>query len=293
MVRHSDVPASIEFGHFSIFPHRRQLLADGRPIPVGTRAFDVLLALIEASGAVVGKEELLRRVWQGRIVDENRLAGEIATLRKAFGADRELIRTVTGRGYQFTGEIRLRSAGAGGEPETATDSGEGPRPLTNLPEPVSELIGRGFELSEVINLVTTHRLVTLIGAGGVGKTRLGLEVARHLLGEFGDGVWVVELAPLSDPDLVPATVAMTLGLDLSGGAASAERIANALAAKRLMLLLDNCEHVIDAAAGMARRCCAPTRPCECSRRAASRCAPRVSPFTGCRHLLCRARAPGK
>ena len=251
MVRHSDVPASIEFGHFSIFPHRRQLLADGRPIPVGTRAFDVLLALIEASGAVVGKEELLRRVWQGRIVDENRLAGEIATLRKAFGADRELIRTVTGRGYQFTGEICLRSAGAGGEPETATDSGEGPRPLTNLPEPVSELIGRGFELSEVINLVTTHRLVTLIGAGGVGKTRLGLEVARHLLGEFGDGVWVVELAPLSDPDLVPATVAMTLGLDLSGGAASAERIANALAAKRLMLLLDNCEHVIDAAAGMA------------------------------------------
>src|SRR6516165_5981631 len=113
MVRQSDTPASIEFGHFSIFPHRRQLFADGQPIALGGRAFDVLMALIEASGAVVGKDALLRRVWQGRIVDENRLAGEIVALRKAFGADRQLIRTVAGRGYQFTGEIRVRPAGAG------------------------------------------------------------------------------------------------------------------------------------------------------------------------------------
>src|SRR6516225_9372920 len=105
MVRLSDPPASIEFGHFSIFPHRRQVFADGRPITLGGRAFDVLLALIEASGAVVSKDGLLNQVWQGRIVEENRLAGEIVALRKAFGADRELIRTVAGRGYQFTGEI--------------------------------------------------------------------------------------------------------------------------------------------------------------------------------------------
>ncbi len=113
MVRQSDAPASIEFGHFSIFPHRRQLLADGRPITLGGRAFDVLMALIEASGAVVSKDALLSRVWQGRIVEENRLAGEIVALRKAFGAHRELIRTVAGRGYQFTGEIRVRPTGAG------------------------------------------------------------------------------------------------------------------------------------------------------------------------------------
>ena len=115
MVRQSEAPASIEFGHFSIFPHRRQLYADGRPITLGGRAFDVLLALIEASGAVVSKDELLKQVWQGRIVEENRLAGEIVALRKAFGADRELIRTVAGRGYQFTGEIRLRPLDAGGQ----------------------------------------------------------------------------------------------------------------------------------------------------------------------------------
>jgi adenylate cyclase len=113
MVRPSDAPASIEFGHFSIFPHRRQLFAEGRPITLGGRAFDVLMALIEASGAVVGKDELLNQVWQGRIVEENRLAGEIVALRKAFGADRELIRTVAGRGYQFTGEIRARPSDVG------------------------------------------------------------------------------------------------------------------------------------------------------------------------------------
>ena len=211
MVRQSDVPASIEFGHFSIFPHRRQLLAEGRPIALGGRAFDVLMALIEGSGAVVSKEDLLSRIWQGRIVDENRLASQIAALRKAFGADRELIRTVVGRGYQFTGEIRARSPGRERRaPKAAAASARPSRHPTNLPEPVSDLIGRETELSEVIDLVTTHRLVTLIGEGGIGKTRLGLEVGRHLITEFADGVWVAELASLSDPDLVPVTVATAL-----------------------------------------------------------------------------------
>ena len=93
--------------------------------------------------------------------------------------------------------------------------------------------------------------MTLIGAGGIGKTRLGREVGRCLFAEFADGVWLAELAPLSDPDLVPAIVAVALGLDLGGGPALAERVARALNAKQLMLLLDNCEHVIDAAANMA------------------------------------------
>ena len=111
MVRLSDPPAIIEFGHFSILPHRRQLLAEGRPIRLGGRAFDLLLALIETPGAVIGKDELLSRVWPGRIVEENRLQNEIWALRKAFGADRDLIRTVSGQGYQFAGEIRELGAG--------------------------------------------------------------------------------------------------------------------------------------------------------------------------------------
>ena len=251
MVRLSDPPALIEFGHFKILPHRRQLLADNRPIRLGGRAFDVLMALIEASGAVVSKDELLSRVWQGRIVDENRLSGEISALRKAFGADRELIRTVPGRGYQFTGEIRGGSAGGREVAKPAMAAADPRPPLTNLPETVSELIAREAELSEVTDLVTTNRLVTLIGEGGIGKTRLGVEVVRHLIAEFVDGVWVAELAPLTDPDLVPVAVATALRLDLSGGAVTAARVANALRARKLVLLLDNCEHVIAAAASIA------------------------------------------
>jgi predicted ATPase/DNA-binding winged helix-turn-helix (wHTH) protein len=245
-----DAPAIVEFGRFRVVPRRRELLADGRPIELGGRAFDVLMALIEASGTVVSKDELMRRVWAGRIVEENTLQGAISALRKAFGADRALIRTVAGRGYQFTGEIRARSA-ADSESEArraAPAAAEPPR----RPEPVSELIGREAELSAVTDLVTTQRLVTLIGEGGIGKTRLGLEVARRLLPEFPDGVRVAQLAPLSDPELLPITVATALGLELAAGAISAESVANALGAKRLMLVLDNCEHVIDAAAGMAK-----------------------------------------
>jgi predicted ATPase len=122
-----------------------------------------------------------------------------------------------------------------------------PRRLT-LPEPVSELIGREAELSEVADLSRTHRLVTLIGEGGVGKTRLGIEVARRLSPGFPDGARVAELAPLSDPGLVPVTVAAALGLQFAAGAISAERVANALGASQLVLVLDNCEHLIDAAA---------------------------------------------
>jgi TolB-like protein/DNA-binding winged helix-turn-helix (wHTH) protein len=134
--------AIVEFGRFRVVPHRRELLADGRPIKLGGRDFDVLMALIEASGTVVSKDELMSRVWTGRIVEDNSLQGAISLLRKAFGADRDLIRTIAGRGYQFTGEIRARSAGV---PGAAPAAAEPPRRLTNLPEPVSELIGREEE----------------------------------------------------------------------------------------------------------------------------------------------------
>ena len=248
-----DAPAVIEFGRFRVLPHRRELLADGRPLKLGGRDFDLLMALIAVPGAVVSKDELMSRVWAGRTVEENSLQGAISALRKALGADRDLIRTVAGRGYQFTGEARASSAADSGIAASRDDRlpSKPTRALTNLREPVSELIGRETELAEITDLVATQRLVTLIGEGGIGKTRLGLEVARHLLPEFPDGVRIAELAPLSDPELVPATVAAALGLELAGGATSAEGVANALGAKQVMLVLDNCEHVVDAAAGMA------------------------------------------
>src|SRR5438093_2341646 len=134
---------------------------------------------------------------------------------------------------------------------TATAAQPESPPPTNLPAPTSELIGRVAALAEVTELLGVHRLVTLIGAGGIGKTRLGLDAARELLPGFTDGVWVAELAPLSDPGLVPLTVAAALGLTLPAGAESPERVAAALGAKRVLFVLDNCEHVIEAAARMA------------------------------------------
>jgi DNA-binding winged helix-turn-helix (wHTH) protein len=107
----SDSTASIEFGRFRVAPQRRELFADGRPIRLGGRAFDVLIALLEASGAVVSKDALMARVWPDRIVEDNSLQAQISALRAAFGAERGLIRTVAGRGYQFTGEIRSLAAG--------------------------------------------------------------------------------------------------------------------------------------------------------------------------------------
>jgi len=240
------------FGRFRVLPHRRELLADGQPVMLGGRAYDVLMMLIEAQGAIVSKDALMARVWPDRVVEENALEVQVSAVRGSFGADRGLIRTVSGRGYQFTGEIRTQAAA-----DERVVAGEAPVELrsalspTNLPERVSEFIGRDEELRELLSLVACRRQVTLTGPGGIGKTRLALVAARELQAGFADGVWVSEFSPLADPSLVPATVAAAVGLELAAGEVSARRVAQALAGRRLLLVLDTCEHVIGAAAELA------------------------------------------
>src|SRR6201982_3133408 len=226
----SEAPAGISFGRFLPLPHRRELLADGRPVKLGGRAFDVLIALIEAHGAVVSKNALMARVWPDRIVEENNLQWQISALRAAFGADRNLIRTVSGRGYQFTAETDTLSRSpeadtgraidaARSHPREARADGEipGDLPATNLPEPISELIGRDDIIGEILSLAAAHRPVPLTGAGGIGKTRLAVAAALRLLPQFADGVWLAEFSPIADPGLVPVTVAAAVGPDLGCG----------------------------------------------------------------------------
>ena len=203
MVRLSDPPVIIEFGHFSILPHRRQLLAEGRPIRLGGRAFDLLMALIETPGAVLGKDELLSRIWPGRIVEENRLQNEIWALRKAFGADRDLIQTVSGQGYQFAGEIRELGAGVSAPQLPAPVAVPAPLlPAANPSESASELVSREVALAEVTDLVpeftdgvrvakhdqAERRQITAMSCEAIGPAAradgIGLEDFREAIGAF-------------------------------------------------------------------------------------------------------------
>ena len=242
--------ARITFGRFCIVPHRRELLSNDRPIMLGSRAFDVLMALIEAHGFVVSKDALMARVWPNQVVEENNLEVQISMLRAAFGAERALIRTVPGRGYQFTGDVRFPAKDVEAYADARPISAEPgfAAPATNLPQPVTELIGRDDSLLEILRLAVSHRLVTLTGAGGIGKTRLALAAAHRLLPQFSDGVWIVELASLTDSSFVPVAISTAVGLEFADGAVTAERVANALSGKKMLLVLDTCEHVIEAAA---------------------------------------------
>jgi DNA-binding winged helix-turn-helix (wHTH) protein len=244
----------VEFGRFRLDAHRRELLADGLPVPIGGRAFDILIALVEAGGQLVTKDELLRSVWSGSAVEEHNLQFQISTLRKALGPDRDFIKTISGCGYRFVADI----IGPAAPKETPSGLGAALLErrsdrfrLTNLPAPTSELVGLDAAVQQVQDLLTERRAVTLTGPGGIGKTTLALEAARHMLPAFNGDVWLVELASLADPDLVPSTVARALDLKLWGGEILPGTVARAIGERKLLLVLDNCEHVIDAAASLA------------------------------------------
>ncbi|MBV8188935.1 MAG: winged helix-turn-helix domain-containing protein, partial [Alphaproteobacteria bacterium] len=226
-------------GPLQILREARELLIDGVRVDLGGRAFDVLLVLADAQGAVVSTDTLMDTVWQGRIVEENALQAQISKLRAALGRYRGLVRTVPGRGYQLR---------AGGPVAADLRPAEPAAARSNLPQPGSELIARESQIEEVLELAGRHRLVTLTGPGGIGKTRLASAAAAGLLARFADGAWYVELASIEASDMVPDAVASAIGIEVLPGGMSPERLGRALRGKHLLIVLDNCEHVIDGAA---------------------------------------------
>ena len=230
---------------------RRELRARGIPVPLGGRAFDVMTVLVQSASEFVTKDRMMERVWPGAIVGEGTIHVHISAVRKALGSDRGLLKTASGRGYRLLGSWTAQQREATAAPVySPLPRAPAAPPANNFPPLITRLIGRTGACQYVRDLVSAYRVVTLTGPGGVGKTALAIKAVRYLLPDFEDGGWIVELASLSDPGLVPSTVAATLGLKVTGEI-SAESVARAVGGRHLLLVLDNCEHVIDAAANLA------------------------------------------
>jgi predicted ATPase/DNA-binding winged helix-turn-helix (wHTH) protein len=239
---------AISFGPFRLLAGQRLLLEGDKPVRLGSRAFDILAVLVERAGQVVGKEELIARVWPQTFVEESNLKIQVSALRRALGDGQDghrYIVTVPGQGYNFVASIGL------GEPfRSASSPTIAPVGTHNLPLALSRMIGRQEAVASLVSRLSRERLVTIVGPGGIGKTTVALAVAERLIASFEHGVWLVDLAPLSDPRLVLSAVATVLGLGVQAEAPLPMLVA-ALRDKRLLLLLDNCEHVIDEAASLA------------------------------------------
>ena len=238
--------AEFRFGRFQLDPVRRVLRVDGTPARLGARAIDVLLVLVRQRDRIVSKDQLLDLVWPGLVVEENNLQVQVSALRKLLGP--QTIATIPGRGYQFIADLdRAGSTAPSPLPDGAATV---PAARGALPANLPPLIGRDADLAETSALLAAHALVTLTGPGGIGKTRLALAVADAAQANYADGVHLVELAAVTDPARVPAAVASALGIDIPTGQSPALTIAGALREQVALLLLDNCEHVLDEVAAL-------------------------------------------
>lgn len=224
----------------------RELRATGELVPLGGRAFEILAELVQAQGQLVTKSDLTERVWRGVFVEESALRVHIAAIRKALGPDRDMLSTAVGRGYRLLGAWRLQHMDT--PPQSAAT---GLPPSINIPSASFDLIGRTTAIAHLWRLLSAYRVVSLVGPGGIGKTSLALEAARTPPPGFEADRLLVELASLSDPRLVCSVIAGALGTKLEGEEISPDSIARAIGSRPLLLILDNCEHVIDAVAQVA------------------------------------------
>lgn len=232
-------PARYVFDRFELRPSERALLAGGVAQSLTPRAFDLLVALVERGGELVSKDELFDRVWPGVVVEENNLQVQVSALRKVLGPG--AIETVAGYGYRFKPAVTVDAA----LPAASRRD--------NLPHALTRFIGRAREVDECAGLLKATRLLKLTGVGGMGKTRLALRVADTLVAEYPDGVWLMELAAFSDPRLVVQEIARVLGVSEQAKRSLLESIAIFLRNRRLLLVLDNCEHLLRECAAVARR----------------------------------------
>ncbi|WP_269511435.1 ATP-binding protein [Burkholderia sp. IMCC1007] len=252
----------IQIGTLSVDFEQRDIRRHGASLRIGARALDILEVLHRASGSVVSKDDIMDAVWPGLIVEENRLQVHVATLRKALGTSRDLIKTVPGRGYLLVASASsVPMPAPAPAPATVLASAAAVPPETVVSPPPAPLVGRDAEIAQIVDLLERAPVVTLVGAGGIGKTSLAVRVAHDVRSRSRERVLFVELARASTRDDMLIALAAELGLDTQDVPAI-DRIGDAFAASRCLLVLDNAEHIVDLVATFVETltsCCAPLR----------------------------------
>jgi predicted ATPase/DNA-binding winged helix-turn-helix (wHTH) protein len=240
----------LSFGPFNLIANERLLTKEGVPVELGARAFDILIALISTPNEVVSKKDLMERVWPDVTVEEGSLRFHMTSLRKALGDGKDgarYITTLAGRGYCFVAPVSQASRPPDVAPvvaATATFS------HANLPNRLSRMVGRDDDVLKLSAQLTASRFVTIVGAGGVGKTTVAVAVGHHLTEAFTGTELFVDLGMLSDPKLVTPAVASMLGVSVQSDDVQPGLIAY-LRDKRILLILDTCEHLVEAVAALA------------------------------------------
>jgi predicted ATPase/DNA-binding winged helix-turn-helix (wHTH) protein len=239
----------ISFGPFRLNVAERRLEKNGAAVQLGARAFDILVALIERAGTVVSKNDLMAKAWPHTTVDESALRVQIVALRKVLGegdAGARYLTTVSGQGYCFVARVQRQGEAA------LVPSRPSMNAIPNLPARPPQLVGRSQAVQDIAEQLRKGRFVTIVGPGGIGKTTVAISVAHALLPQFDDAVHFLDLGTIRDAEQVASLIASTLGLAGQAGNPS-DRLVGFARDKRLLLVLDCCEHVIERAAALAER----------------------------------------
>jgi len=239
---------ALVFGPFRLLRRHKLLLEGDRPVRLGSRALDVLTMLVSRAGEVVSRAELEACVWPDTIVEETSLRVHVSALRKALGdghAGARFITNVPGRGYCFVAPVaRVHDSAVIDDPPAVR------QPSHNLPVRLTRMIGRSMVVEALRLLISERRLVTITGPGGMGKTTVALAVAEELLTSFQHGVRLVDFAPVADPMRIPGAVGSALDVSVPSNNPHPALVAH-LADRNMLLVLDNCEHVLEAATALA------------------------------------------
>jgi predicted ATPase/DNA-binding winged helix-turn-helix (wHTH) protein len=237
------------FGSYRLVPSRQLLLLENHPIKLGGRAFELLRLLVQRGGELVSKEELMAAAWPGIFVHESNLKVNMSNLRRLLGDTKlnpSYLATVVGRGYRFIAPVHTRIGAVEDRDAIAESPG-----LGHLP-PQGHVVGREAELVDVLTALHCEQHVTLVGAGGIGKTTVAIAAAHAYADMCLDGLCLVDLSTIDDPTLLPVALVTALGIR-GNPEDSFTAVLDHLISRRMLVILDNCEHVLPAATIFARR----------------------------------------